>query len=431
VLLAQPPYTRAAVATALSRRAVVTLRERIRGSKALPVALVVLAVYAGWIGTYLAAGNDVRDFIGIGRTFLDKGNFIQAVQHPGAPQIHVGGYRPLHSTGYDGQFSYYIAVTPRYARAYMDDPSYRYSRVLHAGLARLLGLGDEDALPYTLLLLNWLAAGLGTFCLAAWMQARGVSRWYALLYGLSPGILVGVQRDVTEPVAYALVALGVLLLDTGRRSRPVAAGVAFGLAAFARQTTLLFPLGFALWLAIGAWGSKGSVNPKRRWREALILLALSLGPYVAYGVFLRVWLGSVSSGNNLSPIPLGGLVHPPWELDHQGATLVFVVVPALIALIALVPRGPLRSPSWLPWFLLLANFLATVVFFGRLYEASFTSVVRIATGIMLAALLCLPYVDQLSDRRRAWLVAAAAVAVGLAFPLFAVQGFVSLMEGGF
>jgi hypothetical protein len=407
------------------------LRGRVRTSRALPVALVVLAVYAGWIGAYLAAGNDVRDFIGIGRTFLDRGNFIQAVQHPDAPQIHPSGYRPLHSTGYDGQFSYYMAVTPRFARAYMDDPSYRYSRVLHAVLAGVLGLGDEDAIPYTLLLLNWLAAGLGTFFLAAWMQARGVSRWHALLYGLFPGILVGVQRDVTEPVAYALVALGVVLLDKGRRPLPVGAGVAFGLAGLARQTTLLFPLGFALWLAVGRGSSQESQPPTRRRREALALLLLSLGPYLAYSLFLRVWLGSMSGGNNLSPIPFAGLVHPPWEIDHQGVTLVFVVLPALIALVALVPSGPLRSPPWLPWFLLLANILASIVFFGRLYEASFTSMLRIATGIMLAALLCLPYVDQLSSRRRAWLVAAAAVAVGLAFPVMAVQGFVSLKEGGF
>jgi hypothetical protein len=106
-----------------------------------------------------------------------------------------------------------------------------------------------------------------------------------------------------------------------------------------------------------------------------------------------------------------------------------VVVPALIALVTLLPGGPVRSPPWLPWFLLLANVCASVVFFGGLYEASFTSINRIAIGIMLAALLCLPYVDRLSAGRRAWLVAAAVVAVGLLFPVMAVQGFVSLMEG--
>jgi hypothetical protein len=140
-------------------------------------------------GGYLAAGNDVRDFVGIGRTYLDRGNLIQAVRHPGAPQIDVRGYRPLSSTGYDDQFSYYIAVKPRYARAYMDDPSYRYSRVLHAALAGLLGLGDEVAIPYTLLV-NWLAAGFGTFFLRHLDRSPRNLAVAALLYGLFPGILV-------------------------------------------------------------------------------------------------------------------------------------------------------------------------------------------------------------------------------------------------
>jgi hypothetical protein len=131
----------------------------------------------------------------------------------------------------------------------------------------------------------------------------GVSRWFALLYGLFPGILVGVQRDVTEPVAYALVALGILLLDNGRRPRPAAAGVAFGLAGLARQTTLIFPLGFALWLAVTAAGPQGSPTPRLSWRKPLVLVALSLGPYLAYSLYLRIWLRSLSGGGNLSPVP--------------------------------------------------------------------------------------------------------------------------------
>ena len=172
---------------------------RIGNGGALRVGTVVLAVYGAWLGGYLAAGNDVRDFIGIGRTFLANGNLGQAFNHPGAPQIHPEDYRPPSASGYDGQFSYYLAVTPRYARSYMEDPSYRYSRILQPMLARALALGSEDATPYTLVLVNWLAAGLGTACLAAWLRIRGISRWFALLYGLFPGVLVGVQHDVAEP----------------------------------------------------------------------------------------------------------------------------------------------------------------------------------------------------------------------------------------
>ena len=60
--------------------------------------------------------------------------------------------------------------------------------------------------------------------------------------GLSPGLLLGVQRDLTEPLAYALVAAGVFLFDYGGKRRLLWAGLTFGLAGLARQTTLVFPL---------------------------------------------------------------------------------------------------------------------------------------------------------------------------------------------
>jgi hypothetical protein len=160
-------------------------------------------------------------------------------------------------------------------------------------------------------------------------------------------------------------------------------------------------------------------------RQTLGFLALSLGPYLAYSAFLLAWLGSLSEAGDISPVPFLGLVHPPWRLSRQGIDGVFVIVPALVALIALLPREPLRSPSWRPWFLLAANVLLAVVFYGRLYEASYTTEGRVATGIVLSALLCLPYVGGLSARRRGWLVAAAALALA-PLPLVALHGFVSI-----
>jgi len=225
------------------------------------------------------------------------------------------------------------------------------------------------------------------------------------------------------------VALGILLLDDGRRSRLIAAGVAFGLAALARQTTLLFPLVVALWLAYGGEHPQTPATPKRRRGTAMALLALSVGPYLAYSLFLRLWLGELSDAGNVSAIPFGGLFHPPWRLGHQGVDIAFVVAPAMIALVALRPSGPLRSAPWLPWLLLAANVLLAVVFFGRLYQTTYTSMSRVATGVMLAALMCLPYVDRLPARRRRWLVATAILAVAPT-AVVAVQGFTSLNGPG-
>ena len=381
------------------------------------VALLVLAVYAAWVGAFLAAGNDVRDLVGFGKTYLDNGNFNLAFNHPDVKPIRAGGYEPRSETGYDGQFAYYLAARPEHAEAFMDAPYLRYSRALHPIAARVLALGDEDAIPWTLLLINWLAAGAGTFFLASWLQARGLSRWYALLFGLFPGIFVGVQRDLTEPLAYALVTLGLLLYDNPRRSRILAAGVAFGLAGLARQTTLLFPIVIGLWLSLA----------EGRRRDGLALLGLSVAPYLAYSIFLRVWLGSVDDAGNLTSIPFEGLFQGGWVGERQAVTLATVVVPALIALVVLLPRGePFRSGAWLPWLLLLANFLLSVVFFANLGTNTYTSMGRLGTGMLLAAVMCLPYARGLPAQRRRWLAAAGVLAVLAPLPVVAVQGFTSL-----
>ena len=82
----------------------------------------------------------------------------------------------------------------------------------------------------------------------------------------------------------------------------------------------------------------------------------------------------------------------------------------------------MRSRAWLPWFLLLANVLVAVVFFAKLYIGTYTSEIRHATGVLLAGLLCIPYLSSRSSRRRAWLIGAAAVTLGL-FPVIAVHGW--------
>jgi hypothetical protein len=227
-------------------------------------------------------------------------------------------------------------------------------------------------------------------------------------------MLIGVQRDLTEPLAYALVALGVLLLDGLRRPRPVAAGLALGLAVLARETAVVFPLVIGLWLVLRGERRRGAA-----------LLGLGLVPYLAWIVFVRLWLGEASTAGNLTPIPFLGLFHGPFKLDHQGVSLVFVIVPAAIALVALWPSGRWSSPPWLPWMLLVANVLLQIVFFRLLYTNTYTSMGRLATGIMLAALLALPFAHALSAQRRRWLAGAAALAMA-PLPVVAVQGFASL-----
>ena len=395
----------------------------LRHRRPATVAAAVMALYGAWIGAYLIKGGDVRDFIHIGTHFIAQG-------HGRSREIRLDpGYHPPRNQnptkqgmGYDGQFTYYIALDPAKARYYIDLPSYRYTHVLQPMLVRVLAMDDRDAIPWLLVVVNWLAVGGGTWALAVWLRRRGVAPAWAGLYALWSGMFIALQRDLTEPLAYGLVPAAALLLDTGRRWRVPAAGIVFGLAGLARQTTLVFPLVYALWLAFrgevpGSSAGQGTAS----WRRGALLLGISVAPYVAYSLFLLDWLGSLGTGASTA-VPFGSLIQPPFDLTRQGLELVVVIAPAVVVLVAMFPRRPFGDPLWLPWLFVLANFLVNVVFYGDYQHTTYTSVSRYGIGIVLSALMCLPYAGRIGERRRAWLAGATAVAMIL-LPVVAVYGF--------
>ncbi len=76
--------------------------------------------------------------------------------------------------------------------------------------------------------------------------------WFALVYGLYPRLLIALQRDLAEPLCYALVALAIYLLDTGGSWRILWAGISFAGAMLARESTAVFALVYGLALLTGA-----------------------------------------------------------------------------------------------------------------------------------------------------------------------------------
>lgn len=392
------------------------------------VALVVLGLYGAWIGAYLAAGHDIRDFIRIGTTFIADG-------HGHSRAIHLDpGYRPpanqnsgAHGLGYDGQFAYYIALDPTHARYYIDIPPLRYGRILYPMLARYLALAHRSAIPWTMLLINLFAVVCATWGLAIWLRRRGVSPYWALIYGLWPGMVISVQRDLNEPLAYGLVIAALLVLDTRWRARLLIAGIVFGLAGLAYQATLVFPAIIAMWLLLGGeFGQPGPLTRGGSRREMAGFLALSLAPLIAYSAFLYAWLGSLSDGGDLTWVPFGGLFHGPVQASHQGVDFAFVVLPLLVALVVLAPRRlSVSDQRWLPWLLMLVYTLLDIVFFGQFHNVTYTSVSRQTIGIVLAALLLLPSMTRLGDKRAVWLTGSATLAMVM-LPVVAVYGFTNL-----
>ncbi len=236
-------------------------------------------------------------------------------------------YDPVHGVtnlGYDGQFAYQIAVNPAGAAPYLDMPAYRYQRIMYPLTARLLALGNEAVVPWTLILINLASLTLGTLATEKILHNHGFSRWYALVYGLFAGQLLSLRLDLTEPLAFMLAQWGVLFFD---RKRYGWSGLLFALAGLTRELTLLFPAACALSLLVKdrkAWGIA--------WGGLVVL------PFALWQVFLRLWLGSwgISSGGALASsfeiIPYKG-----WWGYHTTETLIFVLFSVFVLLVALIP----------------------------------------------------------------------------------------------
>jgi hypothetical protein len=356
-----------------------------RSSPAL-VALTALILYAAWAGWAHHIGHDWRDWAAVGR------HFVRASET--SPAISSDAPHATSTFGYDGQFFLFIARDPDDAVPYLDNASYRYGRIAYPLAARGLALGRQAAIPFALVLVNLLAVALGTWAVAAWLRRERFPEWFALLYAAFPGLYFGVWRDLSEPLAYSLTAVALLLFDGDRPRRIAISAAVFALAILTREGAAAFMLVWAVLLAV-----------QGRRRRAAVFAVGALVPYVAYRfVFLNLWLGNAGLPDQLrpTPVPFGGILHYfPWggvELQRVYAVLVpgtFCVVLALVAL-----RRGVRAP--VVWALLVNAALFVVLLPAKAYE-DYASAGRISTSVVLAFLLSLPVLARTFPTTRAWM----------------------------
>ncbi|HVO41032.1 MAG TPA: glycosyltransferase 87 family protein [Aggregatilineales bacterium] len=265
--------------------------------------------------------------------------------------------------------------------SYLDVPAYRYQRILHPLLARWLAFGSADRVFITMVLVALAGLVAGTAALERLLLDLKMSRWYALLYGLFGGVFFGVRLSTTEPLAYGLVLLAILAQS---RERSTLAAILLALAAFAKETTLIFALGYGLYFVI-----------ERRWLDAIRLGAITVLPFAAWQWFLVHTFGQfgVGSGGALSTsfeiIPYMGI----WRLfgfGTPGLALAIVAIPvALIPSLWALWRGgrDVLARRWHPYlFLMLAN-AAVLPFVPFSTYREPLSVFRFVVGLVIGVVL--------------------------------------------
>ncbi len=291
--------------------------------------------------------------------------------------------------GYDGQFTYLIAINPspesvvhevQTVRA--DVPAYRYQRILLPLLARLAGFGNEGLILWTIPLINLIAQTLGTALVEALLLRLGVSRWHALVYGFWPGLAVAVRADLTEPLSYMFIAAAYLL---HWRNQNWLSALCFGLALFAKETAVLF---------IAAQLAYAVVS--RQWKTAISISLLAVLPFALWQLILKTVFGSfgVGSGGYLGTpfevVPFNGL----WRIAPQNFTvfIVFllflgpwVVFPSIWGIIA--SARELFNRQWHPYVWALAANALIIPFtpFSTFREP--IAMFRFCAGLVLSTLL--------------------------------------------
>jgi hypothetical protein len=348
------------------------------------VAGLVLVVYGLWLAVVFGAGRDPRDFIIINRAMVESCHASSVIHVD--PRYH---YQP-NNLAYDGAQYYLIALDPLHAACYLDNPGYRYTRILYPIAARLLALNQLNWIPATMILINLLAIAGGALTIALWLRRKGVSPWFALVYGFYPGLFVSLWRDLTEPLSYGLAALAVYLFDFGGKWRVRWAGLAFALSILARETALVFAVVYGLALLRG-----------RRWRDGAELLGLALLPFVVYKLFIFTHLrtGSIAQ---LTDYPFGGLFqYWPWPQEQIDLALV-VALPGIVC--AAVVLWALARRLWTVEVMSFAlNVLGFVILLPGGAYIEYYATGRASAGVILAALLALPALDKLTARNRTWL----------------------------
>ncbi len=341
--------------------------------KLLSPTLVVAVFLLAYLGiTLLRAGGDPLTFAQLGDGFA-----------AGVPKGHPG---------YDGQFSYWLALDPRpsAAAAHFDVAAYRYQRILYPLLARLLALGIPALVPWMLVLVNFVAQVVGTRLVEAWLLAHGVNRWYAVSYGLWAGLAAAVRLDLAEPVCFALVAASFVAQLRGRFWLGAAL---LGLAVFAKETALVFLAAQLLWAVVA-----------RRWRLA-VALGLAAAPFAIFQLLLLRWFGAIglasggADATSFEWLPFMGLIRVAEVSIPAFVLLSFILAPLIVAPAVWALAAALRQfwkRRWEPVIVaLMANAVLMVVTpFSTFREP--LGIFRLATGLVLATIL---YAGQVRSKR--------------------------------
>jgi hypothetical protein len=151
--------------------------------------------------------------------------------------------------GYDGQFYYFFARHPfsfKLIEQIIEAPAWRYQRLVYPFLVYILSVfGRPILVAWLLPAVNLLAILLSVYFLIKIFNRYRLSPWLSLFYGLAPGLIFSFFYDLTEPLAYCFVIIGLYYF---LKEKFGWSAIFLGLAAFTKEVCLVILIGLIIWL---------------------------------------------------------------------------------------------------------------------------------------------------------------------------------------
>jgi hypothetical protein len=258
-----------------------------------------------------------------------------------------------------------------------------------------------------MLLINLAATGVSAYVLALVLQEHRAPAWPALIFIVSFNFLIGVRFDLNEPLAFAMVLLG---LHWYQRKRLSWALISFALAGLTKEIALAFPIALVLY----EFG-------RGKGRAALTIGVSTLVPYLLWSQVVTIWHGSSPFYRGLAPsswLPFAGFLEVG-QFESRLIILLWAVAPALAAALLAawkLLRAKLKTSNPAPYLVLVnVGVLGTV---PVLTWVDPLAVLRTGLGAMLSLILLATELD-----RRVYLVFAALWLPSMVLA-FLIPGFV-------
>jgi hypothetical protein len=294
----------------------------------------------------------------------------------------LGDVEVRSALGHDGKFFFIQANDPWYLEpeihaAVLDRTIYRGQRMLYPTIAGGFGLFPPKVVVWSLLLVNVLGLGVGSYITARLAQDLEIGPCWGLAFALNVGLLAELDIDGAGIIALILGVLGIRL---ALRNEFNQSALALAGSVLAREIMAVMALG----LVCGLWYKSRTLRP-----------GLLVWPVIGAGVwhlFLRWRLGEVvGTGDNreIASFPFAGIAQafPLWSTDLRSLLMGLAMIAVLIAFTAraLHDRG-LLAWSGLP-FVGVATLLSVHVWLNPLDIFRGVAPVFTAYGLLIAKTL--------------------------------------------